>query len=287
VNVPKERIDEFARGFLSLRNIYYGNIEADEQEAPARIAASFEEIAKKLTSFANSVEKSRQFQGLKTVLAEAPMGVRQEAFATPARVAVGKPKKPQRPPAYSLADYLTPQQAEMVQAAAENSDYRVLTPSRVAPIDEATISQLPERLRGAAEIALANAKPYEEKIKARRPKLPGWRRKKLADDLQRLAIHYGSWAALTPEAKETWLRKTLKVCGVRVPVDHSFEPIALLGAQLHHVLLDRNLLPRHESPPSLLSRRQRFRKPPHFQGRGRLVGSPPLSPVAKSAQRPL
>src|SRR5271167_1936421 len=45
---------------------------------------------------------------------------------------------------------------------------------------------------------------------------------------------------------------------------------ALLGAQLHHVLLDRNILLGHESPPALLSRRQRFRKPPHFQGRGRL-----------------
>src|SRR5271166_2891448 len=53
--------------------------------------------------------------------------------------------------------------------------------------------------------------------------------------------------------------------------NHGFEPTALLGAQLHHVLLDRNLLLRHESPPSLASRRQRFRKPTHFQGRGRLA----------------
>jgi hypothetical protein len=45
-------------------------------------------------------------------------------------------------------------------------------------------------------------------------------------------------------------------------VNQSFEPLALLGAQLHHVLLDRNLLLRHESSPSPLSRRQRFRKTP-------------------------
>src|ERR1019366_7615621 len=30
----------------------------------------------------------------------------------------------------------------------------------------------------------------------------------------------------------------------------SLESLALLGAQLHHVLLDRNLFPDHESPPS-------------------------------------
>ncbi|HKI15128.1 MAG TPA: hypothetical protein VKA12_09020, partial [Roseiarcus sp.] len=36
-------------------------------------------------------------------------------------------------------------------------------------------------------------------------------------------------------------------------------------------LLDRNLLLRHESSPSLATRRQRFRKPPHFQRRSRLA----------------
>src|SRR5271169_5479769 len=70
------------------------------------------------------------------------------------------------------------------------------------------------------------------------------------------------------------MRALVTICaGVLARANHGFEPIALLGAQLHHVLLDRNILLGHESPPSLLSRRQRFRKPPHFQGRGRLGAS--------------
>jgi hypothetical protein len=34
-------------------------------------------------------------------------------------------------------------------------------------------------------------------------------------------------------------------------VEQNFEPLALLGAQVHHVFLDRNLSSGHESPPSL------------------------------------
>ena len=51
-------------------------------------------------------------------------------------------------------------------------------------------------------------------------------------------------------------------CRTLASVNQRFEPLALRGAQLHHVLLDLNLLLGHESPPSLLSRRQRFRKTP-------------------------
>src|SRR5271169_6126604 len=74
----------------------------------------------------------------------------------------------------------------------------------------------------------------------------------------------------TPPSLQQNARSRHYLRRVLARANHGFEPIALLGAQLHHVLLDRNILLGHESPPSLLSRRQRFRKPPHFQGRGRL-----------------
>ena len=174
LGVPDERLSVFAKEFRSLRSSYHMNSVADEQETPAAVAASLEEIARRLNAFAKSVE-SPKFRSLKSALTEAPVSVRQEAFA--------------------------------------------VTPSRAPLIDEATILQLPERLRDAAEGALAAAKSYKEKARAHRPTLPGKRREWLTHNLQRLAIHYGRAVALSPEAKRTWLRKALSACGVRAPYD--------------------------------------------------------------------
>jgi hypothetical protein len=175
MGVPDERVSAFAKEFRSLRSSYHMNSVADEQETPARVAASLEEIARRLNAFARAMPKSRQFASLKSALIDAPVSVRQEAFA--------------------------------------------VKPSRAPVIDEATILQLPERLRDAAEVALAAAKSYKEKARAHRPAVPGKRREWLAHNLQRLAIHYGRGVALSPEAKRAWLRKALSACAVRAPAD--------------------------------------------------------------------
>src|SRR5271157_1034351 len=41
-----------------------------------------------------------------------------------------------------------------------------------------------------------------------------------------------------------------RLCRMLARADHRLQPFALLGAQLHHIFLDRNLPARHESPPS-------------------------------------
>jgi hypothetical protein len=69
-------------------------------------------------------------------------------------------------------------------------------------------------------------------------------------------IGFGRDVSLQQNARSRqYLRRVL------ARANHGFEPIAVLGAQLHHVLPDRISFLATNHLPSLLSRRQRFRKP--------------------------
>jgi hypothetical protein len=209
--VRQEDVAGFAKDRLALRSMYLSVRVMDEQEAPGPVAAGFNEIANSLDAFASAVDKSPQFRALKRALYAAAPSVRQQTFFHPARL--------DRMAVFEAAvDKLD----EIVGGKVGNgngSAAREITPSRAAMIDEATILQLPERVRDVAEMARTAASARKAKIKAHRPSLPGQRARWLAHALQWLAIHYGNWNAAEPEAREAWLREALTFCRVRAPRD--------------------------------------------------------------------
>ena len=79
--VPEECVSAFAEAFLFLRGRYWTYRKADEQETPARVAASLGTISRRLSAFAELVEKSREFKNLKRTLIDAPASMQKAVFA--------------------------------------------------------------------------------------------------------------------------------------------------------------------------------------------------------------
>src|SRR5208282_1790918 len=111
-------------------------------------------------------------------------------------------------------------------------------------------SAAPSKIRGRAEFGLylrvsAAAIPSSTSRRRVRPILL-----MLVSNAAEIALSPQPSPASDTSAFNRMRRLRQRLCRMLARADHRLQPFALLGAQLPHIFLDRDLPARHESPPS-------------------------------------